>query len=109
MDVIQGSNHLERMLMNRLTERYCCAFLHERIELESILIVILKHSWEGNHYTFSVEEIEPNWACSLVDTDMSLQWDFRYEKLLSHPKLHLYSLQRAPISICLPKSMKLYY
>ena len=61
MDVIQGSNHLERMLMNRLTERYCCAFLHERIELESILIVILKHSWEGNHYTFSVEEIEPNY------------------------------------------------
>ena len=80
MDVIQGSNHLERMLMNRLTERYCCAFLHERIELESIFFVILKHIWEGNHYTFSVEEIEPNWACSLVDTDMSLQWDFRYEE-----------------------------
>ena len=80
MDVIQGSNHLERMLMNRLTERYCCAFLHERIELESIFILILKHSWGGNHYNFSMEEIEPNWACSLVDTDMSLQWDFRYEE-----------------------------
>ena len=79
VDVIQGSNHLERMLMNRLTERYCCAFLHERMELESILIVKMICSWEGHHYTFSVEAIEPNWACSLVDTDMSLQWDFTYE------------------------------
>ena len=79
MNVIQASKHMERMLMNRLTERYCCAFLHEKIELELTLVEIVTLSWEEHHYTFSVEEIQPNWACSLVDTDMSLQWDFTYK------------------------------
>ena len=33
-------------------------------------------SWESQSISFTVKQLQPSWACSLIDTDVEISWDY---------------------------------
>ena len=33
-------------------------------------------SWESQSVSFTVKQLQPSWACSLIDTDVEIAWDY---------------------------------